>query len=161
MRQLSQGPFTDGVHFADVFVPAEVVGEDDEEVPLSVDELRHDADHIDVAVEAVGLETVAAEHLEAVTVLLEVEIGLLGVLRDVLHPLAHHLRQLGYDTLLRQRSLPTVVVILVQNQVQVGQVLLVVVGVALCADYLVRVFEFLEVLVRRQTVGLGLQKIHC
>ena len=144
-----------------MLVPAEVVGEDDEEVALAVDELGHDAHHVDVPVEAVRLQAVAPEHLQPVAQLLEVEARLLRRLRDVPHPLPHHLRQLAYYPLLCQPVLRSVAVVLLQDSVQVRQVLLVVLRLPLRAYYLVRVLELLEVLVRRQTVRLRLQKIHC
>lgn len=92
---------------------AEVVGEDDEEVPLAVDELGHDAEHVDVSVVAVGLEAVAAEHLQPVALFLKVEVGVLGVDCDVVHPLVHNLRHLSDDALLYEPGLVTVVVMLV------------------------------------------------
>lgn len=145
---------TYGIYLLDMLVLAEVVGEDDEEVPFAVNELRHKANHIDVCVLAVGLETVATKHLQTVAQLFEVKVGVFGVDSDVIHPLVDNLRHFSDYTLLDELCFMTVIVVLVQDLIEDSQVLLIVFRITLGTDDLMRVLEFLKVLIGRKTVRL-------
>jgi hypothetical protein len=75
-----------------------------------------------------------------------------GVGGDIPHPLADDIAELSNDFLLDIGGFAAIVIILGEDIVEDVQILLIHLRIALRADHLMRVLEFLQVLVRGETV---------
>ncbi len=114
---------------------------------LSGKVLGHDAQHVDVAVNTIRLQTVATKYMQSVSLLVQIDIFFAKLLGDIYHPTVDSFRKLPDGIFLGQTRNIIIIIGLIEYILKDSVLILAHFRAAITADSGVRCLKPLEVFV--------------